>query len=145
MGCNVENYWGKDIDIENKDIDMLLMFENGIIRGGVSMITKRFAQANNKYMGKKFNPSKPSKYIQYLDANNLYGWAMMKNLPVGNLKWMKNFKNWKNIPCILKVDLEYPKYLHDLHNDFPLAPESLLVNGVEKLIPNLRNKEKICC
>ena len=69
-------------------------------------------------------------------------------LPVGNFKWMKNciLKNWRNIPCILEVDLEYPKHrlghLHDLHNDFPLAPERLIVNGVEKLIPNLMNKEK---
>ena len=67
---------------------------------------------------------------------------MMKNLPVGNFKWMKNLENWRNIPCILEVELEYQKHLHDLHNDYPLAPESLLVNGVEKLIPNLRNKEK---
>ena len=47
---------------------------------------------------------------------------------------------WKNHSCILEVDLEYPKELHDLHNDYPLAPELMEVNKIEKLIPNLNNK-----
>ena len=125
------------------DPDMLLMFEKGI-RGGVSMIPNRFGKANNKFMEKKFDPSQPSKFITYLDANNLYGWAMMKALPVGDFKWIeeKELENWKNIPCILEVDLEYPKDLHDLHNDYPLAPERLKIKNVEKLIPNLWDKEK---
>ena len=59
-----------------KDYDMLMMFERGI-RGGITHISKRYAEANNKYM-KDYNPDKPSSYIQYLDANNLYGWAMTK-------------------------------------------------------------------
>ena len=68
---------------------------------------------------------KSSKYLAYLDANNLYGWAMMKPLPVGGFELMEEEEkqNWKNIPCILEVDLEYPKELHDLHNYYPLAPE----------------------
>ena len=125
------------------DVDVLLLFEKGI-RGGVSMIPNRFGKANNKFMGEKFDPRNPSKYLAYLDANNLYGWAMMKPLPVGDFKWMdeKEKENWKNIPCILEVDLEYPKDLHDLHNDYPLAPERLKINNVEKLIPNLWDKEK---
>ena len=108
------------------DVDVLLLFEKGI-RGGVSMIPNRFGKANNKFMGEKFDPRNPSKYVAYLDANNLYGWAMMKPLPVGDFKWMdeKELEHWKNIPCILEVDLEYPKDLHDLHNDYPLAPERL--------------------
>ena len=112
------------------DVDILLLFENAI-RGGVSMIPNRYGKANNKFMGKKFDPSQPSKFITYLDANGLYSWAMMKPLPVGDFKWMdeKELENWKNIPCILEVDLEYPKDLHDLHNDYPLAPERLKIGG----------------
>ena len=125
------------------DPDKLLLFEQGI-RGGISMISNRYGKANNKYMGEKYDPMIPSKYLAYLDANNLYGWAMMKPLPVGDFKWMeeKELENWEDIPCILEVDLEYPKDLHDLHNDYPLAPERLKINNVEKLIPNLWDKEK---
>ena len=125
------------------DVDVLLLFEKGI-RGGVSMITNRYGKANNKYMGEKFDPSQPSKFITYLDANNLYGWAMMKPLPVGDFEWMneEELENWKNIPCILEVDLEYPRELRVLHNDYPVAPERLRINNVEKLIPNLWDKKK---
>ena len=125
------------------DPQMYLMIENGI-RGGISTISKRYAKANNPYMQDEFNPNEETKYIPYLDANNLYGWAMSKPLPVRDFKWMdeKELENWKNIPCILEVDLEYPEELHDLHNEYPLTPERVKVGNVEKLIPNLRNKEK---
>ena len=124
------------------DQDMLLMVEKGI-RGGVSMISTRQGIANNKYM-EEYDPSLPSKHIIYLDVNNLYGWAMSKKLPTHGFRWMKQtqLENWENTPCILEVDLEYQHDLHDLHNDYPLAPEHLEMNGVEKLIPNLYNKEK---
>ena len=123
------------------DPDMLLMFEKGI-RGGISMISNRYGKANNKYMGEKFDPSQPSKYLAYLDANNLYGWEMMKPLPVGDFKWMeeRELEHWEDFPCILEVDLDYPKDLHDLHNDYPLAPERLKIKNVEKLLPNLWDK-----
>ena len=125
------------------DIDMLLMIEKGI-RGGVSMISTRYGKANNKYMGKSFNEKEPSKYIQYLDANNLYGWAMSKPLPTHGFKWMKvdELETWELHSCILEVDLEYPKSLHDLHNGYPLAPEQIVVNKVVKLTPNLGDKKK---
>ena len=95
-------------------------------------------------MEEKFDSSQPSKFISYLDANNLYGWAMMKPLPVGDFKWMSplELENWRKEPCILEVDLDYPEKLHDLHNDYPLAPERLRKNGLEKLIPNLLDKKK---
>ena len=124
------------------DIDMLLMVEKGI-RGGVSMISTRYGKANNKYMGNSFDSSKPSKYIQYLDANNLYGYAVSEPLPTHGFKWMndRELKTWEKHSCTLEVDLEYPESLHDLHNDYPLAPEHIKINKIDKLIPNLGNKK----
>ena len=124
------------------DQDMLLMVEKGI-RGGVSMISTRYGKANNEYM-QEYDPELPSKYIAYLDANNLYGWAMSKPLPTHGFKWMCQSKldNWERYSCILEVDLEYPRDLWELHSDYPLAPEHLEMDGVSKLIPNLQNKEK---
>ena len=135
------------------DPNMLLMFEKGI-RGGISIISNRYGEANNKYMGNRFNKKKLSKYLMYLDANNLYGSAMSEKLPIHSFKWLssgemeKLFNNrvvqiWEKTPCILEVDLEYPENLHDLHNDYPFCPERVeCKNGVEKLIPNLRDKTK---
>ena len=133
------------------ETNMLLMFEKGI-RGGISIISNRYGRANNKYMQKGFNKNKPSKYLMHLDANNLYGCAMSEKLPTHGFKWLtggemekiyENRHNLNKIPCILEVDLEYPENLHDLHNDYPLCPEKVKCkNGVEKLIPNLRNKKK---
>ena len=132
------------------DVDKLLMIEKGI-RGGISIISNRYGKANNKYMA-DFNIKEPSKYLMYLDANNLYGWAMSQKLPVHSFKWMTDkeieniFNNqivqvWERTPCILEVDLEYPEELHDLHNDYPLCPERVECDkGVKKLIPNLRHK-----
>ena len=135
------------------DSNMLLIFEKGI-RGGISMISNRYGEANNKYMGNRFNKNKLKKHLMYLDANNLYGDAMSKKLPTHGFKWltcgeMENLFNnqveqvWEKTPCILVVDLEYPENLHDLHNDYPFCPERVKCkNRVEKLIPNLRNKTK---
>ena len=142
---------GINLELLN-DVDMLLMFEKGI-RGGISIISNRYGEANNKYM-KCFNKNKLLKFLMYLDANNLYGCAMSEKLPTHGFKWLtsgemeKLFDNqivqvWEKIPCILEVDLEYPKELHDLHNDYPLCPERVKCDkGVEKLIPNLRDKTK---
>ena len=107
------------------------------------MISNRLGKANNKYMGKDFNPEKTATFIPYLDANNLYGWAMCP-LPTGDFSWAapEEFENWQKFSCILEVDMDYPKELHDFHNDLPLAPERIIVNNVEKLISNLHDKEK---
>ena len=118
-----------------------MMFERGI-RGGITHISKRYAEANNKYM-KTYDPQKPSTYIQYLDANNLYGWAMSQSLPTHGFEWVENITKSQvlkiiesntNKGYIFYVDLAYPKHLWETHNDYPLAPELLKVNGVEKLI-----------
>ncbi|CAH3190752.1 unnamed protein product, partial [Porites lobata] len=137
------------------DYDMLMMFEMGI-RGGISHISKRYAEANNKYM-KSFDPQKPSTFIQYLDANNLYGWAMSQNLPTHGFKWMRNIKKDKVMEIlekanhsmsnrgktgyIFEVDLAYPKKLWESHNDYPLAPEKKQVSVVEKLICDFEPKK----
>ena len=110
------------------DVDMLNFIEKGM-RGGISTITHRYALANNKYM-KNYDPQKESSYIPYLDANNLYGWAMSQKLPTGDFRWVKcpwliNLDSYNENSAkglILEVDLEYPKELHGVHNDYPLAP-----------------------
>ena len=124
------------------DYDMILMIKKGI-RGGISMISNRYGVANNKYMGDSYDPNKESTYIQYLDANNLYGWAMSKPLPTHGFKWMSESEldHWRSMPCILEVDLDYPESLHDEHNDYPLAPERMTIDKVDKLVPNLNNKK----
>jgi hypothetical protein len=99
------------------DPNMYLLVERGI-RGGISTITKRHAIANNKYMT-NYDPKKESKYLPYLDANNLYGWAMSQPLPIKDFKWMNDneLEKWTEHSCILEVDLEYPDDLHNLHNE----------------------------
>ena len=137
------------------DYDMLMMFERGI-RGGITHISKRYSEANNKYM-KNYNAEKKSKFIRYLDANNLYGWAMAQNLPTHGFKWIKDLTKDKLFEIlseinnsmsnkgkkgyIFEVDLEYPSDLWELHNDYPLAPELMKVNGVEKLICHFKTRK----
>ena len=149
------------------DVDMFQFIEKGM-RGGISYIANRYGKANNKYM-KEYDEKASSKYIMYLDANNLYGWAMSQYLPTGGFKWLSEkevnlskFDDNSEKGLILEVDLEYPKELHDLHNDYPLAAEKIKVTEnmlspycqkiaeqfgvkiglVEKLVPTLFNKER---
>jgi hypothetical protein len=124
------------------DPDMYLMIEKNI-RGGICMAVTRYAKANNPHL-KDYDPNKEKSYFRYWDANNLYGSAMRKPLPVQNFKWMTEdqFEKWRDYPCFLEVDLEYPDDLHDLHNDYPLAPERMKIGKVDKLICNLNNKER---
>ena len=85
-----------------------------------------------------YDVNKPSKFIMYLDANNLRGWAMSQYLPYGGFKWLNQKEIDKfdvnSIECncidgyILEVDLEYPEELHEMHNDYPLAQEKLKIN-----------------
>ena len=110
--------------------DILLMFERGI--------PGRYVKANNKYMGDKFNPKGKISFLQYLDANNLYGWAMIQPLPTGGFKWVSDMSKFTPDE-IAKL---YPKELHDLHNELPFMCEKMKINGVEKLVPNLYDKKK---
>ena len=115
-----------------------------------------------------YDPEKPSTFITYLDKNNLYGWSMSEYLPYGEFEWLENVDEFdvnsinekSEIGYFLEVDLEYPDELHELHNDYPLAPEKLAVSSdmlskyykktaykykikvgdAKKLIPNLGNK-----
>ena len=97
----------------------------------------RYGKANNKYM-KEYDDNAPSKYIMYLDANNLYKSAMSQHLPTGNFRWMTDkkiskidlgkYKTDGKKGLILEVDLEYPQELHNLHNDYPVAPEKVKVS-----------------
>ena len=137
------------------DYDMLLMVEKGI-RGGICHSIQGYAKANNKYM-KNYNNNEESSYIQYLDANNLYGWAMSKNLPRNGFKWIDNNETAKHVinedfiknynenndkGYILEVDVKYPKRLHELHSDLPFLSERMEVNKCKKLVCNLFNKKK---
>ena len=119
------------------DIDMFQFIGKGM-HGGVSYIANRYGNANNKYM-KEYDEKSPSKYIMYLDANNLCGSAMSQYLPTGNFKWMTDkeiskidlgkYKADRKKGLILEVDLEYPHELHDIHNDYPVAPEKVKVSN----------------
>ena len=105
-----------------------------------------------------YNPDEPSTYIQYLDANNLYGWAMSQSLPTHGFKWMRDLTKETVMDILEKanhgminpktkkgymfeVDLEYSPGLWKLHNDYPLAPEKMIFNGVEKLICHFKPRK----
>ena len=152
------------------DIDMFQFIEKGM-RGRVSYIANQYGNANNKYM-KEYDEKAPSKYIMHLDANNLYGWAMSQYLPTGNFKWITDkeiskidlgkYKKYGKTGLIPEVDLEYPRELHDMLNDYPVCPEKVKVSNnmlsayckkiaekhkisiglVSKLIPTLRDKKE---
>ena len=107
------------------DFNMHLFTEKGL-RGGTSY---RYAKANNKYM-EDYDPRKISKFITYIYMNSLCGCAMSGYLPYGRFNWLKNVNNFdlnsvsekSLVGYILEADIEYPKELHVLHNDYPLAP-----------------------
>ena len=126
---------------------MLLMFERGI-RGGITQAVRKYASANNKYMGDRFDPKSESSYLQYLDANNLYGCAMSQPLPTGGFKWVdvnpneiSELATRTDKGYVLEVDVSYPEELHNSHIDLPFMCERMEINGVEKLVPNLRDKK----
>ena len=132
---------------------MFLMVEN-VIRGRNCQAMHRYTKANNKYM-KNYDKSIESSYLAFLDANNLYGWAMSQKLPVNDVKcvkqeellkfnedFIKNYDENSNTGYFLEVDIDYPKELFNLHKDLPFLPESKKVNKVEKLICDIEDKKK---
>jgi len=142
------------------DKDMYEMFEK-MKRGGVSVISHKYAKANNKYLP-DYNPDQEDTFLVQLDCNNLYGWAMCESLPTDGFEWAKPedydveeimkyqgdergftpLTFGETYGVCLEVDLEYPKELHDRDNDYPLAAEHLEINKHRKLAPNLMDKEK---
>ena len=129
---------------------MLLIVEEGI-RGGICHAIQRYAKANNKCM-KDYDRKKKSSYIQYLDANNLYGKAMTEKLPVKGFRWMEDiskidedfvkvYNKNDNKGYILDVDVDYPSKLQNLHSDLPFLPERMDINNTKKLVCNLNDKK----
>ena len=126
------------------------MVEEGI-RGGICHAIQRYAKRNNKYMN-DYDKKKKSCYIQYLDANNLYGKVMTEKLPVRGFRWMddiskidedfvKDYNKNDNKGYILDVEVDYPSKLQNLHNDLPFLPERMIINNTKKLVCNLNDKK----
>ena len=131
------------------DINMLLMIESGM-RGGGCHVMHSYVEANNKYIN-NYDENKESSFLSYLDANNLYGCPMIKKRPVCSFMWIKNvsrideefikdYDENSDIGYFLKLDLEYPKELHDLHSDLPFLPEKMEINKHDKLACTLYDK-----
>ena len=130
------------------DIEMHLLIERGI-RGGISYIAKRYSKANNKYR-RDYDSNEGSKYIFLLDASNSFDWAISQYLPYSGFKWVTqkeidrfdvNFISEQNpIGYKLEVDLEYLDKLHNLHDDYPLAPENskLVMICCQNIVVTLR-------
>lgn len=136
------------------DIDMLLFVERGI-RGGISQCSKRYVRANNKYMSEGYDPNAESRYLVYLDANNLYGHSMSQFLPWKEFKWCEHkftsdsimqIPDKSPVGFIFEVDLEYSADLHSLHSDYPLCPEKRTITDSRvnkpKLLLTLYDKER---
>ena len=132
------------------DPDMLLMVEKGI-RRRICHAILTYAKANNKYM-KYYNKDEEESFLQYSDANNLYGFAMSESQPVDGFEWMedlskidedfiKNYDENSDKGYILEVNVEYPKNLHDLHSDLPFLPERMKIDKCKKLVSNLHDKK----
>ena len=133
------------------DYGIYLMIESGK-RGSISQVTHHYAKANNTYM-KNFNKNNQSVFLEYLDANNLYGWSMIKKLPTSRFKWSNDLNKYtqeyiqkydenSDHGAILEVDVDYPKYLRSLHKDLPFLQKKGKLNGVEKLIVAFEDKKR---
>ena len=99
-----------------------------------------------------YDKNKESAFLMYVDANNLYGYAMSKKLPVDGFKWVddlsiftedfiKNYDEESDIGYLFVVDVEYPKNLHMLHSDLPFLPERMKINKCNKFVCKLNDKK----
>ena len=132
------------------DVDMLLMFENGI-RGGTCQAIVPNINANNKYMN-NYVKELVSSYLMYLDANNLYGGAMCRMLPDSEFnfvdptyfdkEYIKNYDDNYEYGALLEVDIEYSKEIKFKHEDLAFLPEKRKINNVNKLVTTLKNKKR---
>ena len=130
---------------------MLLMVEKGI-RARICQATHRYARANNKYMN-DYDKNIESLYLVFLDANNLYEWAMSQKLPINGFEWVKQLLKFNerfikkynensDRGYFLEVDFEYPKTLFRSHEDLPFLPERKKLEKVERLVCSIEDKEK---
>ncbi|XP_064465203.1 uncharacterized protein LOC135376619 isoform X2 [Ornithodoros turicata] len=115
------------------DEDMYRTIESGV-RGGLCQASRRHLRANNPLCS-GYDPDKEEVYISYIDCNNLYGFSMIKHLPVGDFEWVEDFSSVdfmrhptdSDVGYVYVCDLEYPKSIHALTRYFPLAPEKAVV------------------
>ena len=121
------------------DHDIFTFFEKSV-SGGVSFNSNRNSKANNKYLKSCF-PKQESKHIIHLDANYLYSNAISKFLSTSAFKWtdpkefeFNKYASNSSKGSVLEVDLEYPKELRELHNDYPLAPNRIEIK--RKMLSN---------
>ena len=149
------------------DPDMYIFFAKSRW-GGISYISNRYSKTNNK-CSKSYHPKQKSKHVIYLGTNNLYGFVLPKFLPTSGLKWidrktfdLNKYATYSSKDCVLEGDLEYPKELCNLHNDYALAPGKIKIKSeiiseyqvkddhlckismgnVEKIVPNFFDEEK---
>ncbi len=132
------------------DEDMYLFFE-AAKRGGVSVISHRYAKANIPNQP-DYDADLPTAYLTYIDMNNLYGGGMREYLPIGNFQWVNddldailNTPDDSQFGYYGEVDLRYPYHLHNLHNDYPLSPEKIaapLLSPYQKEMLRQRYKDE---
>ena len=156
------------IELELAPDPDMYVFVKKVTRGGICYISNRYSKASNKYL-KSYDPKQESKHVIYLDTNNLYGYGMSKFLPTSGFKWihlkdfdLNKYTSNSSKGCVHEVDLEYPKELRELHNDYPLAPDqieikrevlyeyqlkiadlyNIPIGNVQNLVPNFFGLEK---
>ena len=122
--------WSAMLKMTGVELELVL---EKFFQGSFSYFAKIYSKANNRYI-QSYDNNKPSKFIMYLDENNLYACTMSQYLACGRFEWLNqkeidrlnvnSIGKSSPIDYILEVDLDYPAELYELHNDYPLAPEN---------------------